>query len=212
MTIFMLVSWPVIHRLNNLNFSESFNCQQSKQPLLLQDQPIEQTFLISKDNLDEISLKVATYKKNIFGKLNFKIKNPSNQVIFFQKIDIQDMKDNEFYDIHLKPNILHKEILYTLQISYEDKTPDRLAFWISQQNCFSGSLSTGESLVENADLLIHFKYKQETFKENFFKLINRISQYKPLFFKTEAILLLFTTFFSLLLFFLFLLIKKLINF
>lgn len=181
---------PFIFLLNNLSFSNYFSCKQSEQPIPLLNGAITQSFTLRKTNLKYISFKPATYTKNINGIIVFRIKDSFDTPLFEKEINTLKLEDNMFYEIEIPKNILKNNQEYSMELNYI-KTPETpLGFWNTKNDCYAGALSVDSKEVINSDLVLYFKFSEKNIISNATILLDRISQYKPLFLKNSSFLLL----------------------
>lgn len=200
----IIIFLPIIYCLyilNNLSFSESFECGQFNQPIVLTKKGISQSFIVSGDNIHAILLKPATYTKIANGKIIFTIKNDRNDIIYSIKKSAVFIIDNQMYELEVPKEVFKKNELYFLNISYDIKKISRtpIAFWATEKDCYHGNLRAGEEKSVSNDLILIQKFSDGNLLTNVGELINRISQYKPIWLKKEKILLLFTLYFLLIL-------------
>jgi len=192
----IIIAFPIFYLLGNISFSKPFNCQQSEKPIPLINKKIIQSFIAFHDNISVLSIKPATYTKTVRAKILFAIKDTRGNLIYTTEKNTIFIEDNKFYKLKIPKNNLSKNNLYFLEISYSQAPKTPIGFWATSENCYEGDLFLGKEKKENSDLLLIQKYSEDSFWANAKELLNRISQYKPLWLKGWKILALFFVYLS----------------
>lgn len=188
-TIFILtflLLLPSAILFNKLSFSEPFSCPQGG-VVNLKSSPITQSFIPFKENLTVLSIKTATYTNPfIIGKVNFSITDKNDQQVFSKDVSMLWFSDNGFYDIRVPEGKLNKGEEYFLSISYSKKPKESFGFWTTKGDCYDGNLII-KNKSNDYDLMMIKKYSQKNTLAGFNELLNRISQYKPIWIKGNAV-------------------------
>ncbi|OGI17685.1 MAG: hypothetical protein A3J63_02740 [Candidatus Moranbacteria bacterium RIFCSPHIGHO2_02_FULL_40_12b] len=183
-SVLAILALPALVLLKNLAFSESFSCPQGNAIPLHKNQHISQSFIPTTDNLTILSIKTATYKRFfIHGTVKLTITDSNNEHIFSKEASTHWFGDNEFYNLHIPISMLKKDSLYSVSIEYIKAPSHLLGFWTTKNNCYEGILHTQDKKNGPADFLIIKKYSQNNILSNTKELLNRMSQYKAIWFK-----------------------------
>jgi len=191
--IAIVILSPIFYLINNLlSFPESFDCKQTRQPIILSDKSLVQSFTPSQKNLATISLKVATYNKIVSGGIILiQIKNKYNESIFEKQIRTIQLEDNKFTKIKIPKEILEKDSQYYLEIKFLKTPKEKIAFWNTDKKCYPGLLSLGDKEIEKSNLIMYLQYSRENKLAGINDLVERMSQYKALWIKDKNIVLIF---------------------
>ncbi len=147
---------------------------------------VGQTFRATEPNLDRVVILLATYERTNTVLLLFSLyENPSVEAPLRTVVAEPDtISNNEYYTFKFPPipDSAGKTFLLSLE-SPEGAPGDAFTAWLGECDCYPGgtALLNGEEQPER-DLAFRVRYNNEV-TSVLDELINRMSQYKPWFFK-----------------------------
>lgn len=188
--IFLVLILPSAALISRLSFSNSKVCWNwgPDQKSTFPKDKLVQSFYPEKDGLRAIVVK-PLLEDDIFdtAEAAFTFKNDQGETIFSRDIRHFAMENNKMFEVLVPPDKFRKEERYYLELSpLVEKKPGHhiLGFWITNGNCYEGSLEVDGKKIKNADLAITFGYSNGGPSANLKALFERIAQYKPLWLKS----------------------------
>jgi hypothetical protein len=144
-----------------------------------------QTFRATEPNLDSVEIMLATYQRTNTSPLLFSLyEYPAEAPLRTVVAEPDSIRDNKYrtFEFASIPDSAGKAFLLTLE-SPEAIQGDAFTAWLSECDCYQGgtALLSGEE-QPGRDLAFRVGYHNEV-TSVLSELINRMSQYKPWFFK-----------------------------
>lgn len=146
---------------------------------------VGQTFRATEPNLDSVEIMLATYQRTNTSPLLFSLyEYPAGAPLRTVVAEPESISDNKYYTFEFAPipDSAGKAFLLTLE-SPEAVLGDAFTAWLSECDCYQGgtALLNGEEQPRR-DLAFRVGYHNQV-TSVLSELINRMSQYKPWFFK-----------------------------
>ena len=122
---------------------------------------VRQTFVADDDNLQAVSVLMATYNRKNFSELKFSLIDGSGKSLFSEMVDASTLKDNSPFKFSFPVVSESKMMKFAIEITAVSGNPGGfVTAWMSKRNAYDeGGLSVNGNIVDG-DLSITMFYKR----------------------------------------------------
>jgi len=197
---FAVIFWNFF---NILSFADSgFNFEgKSKQEKIYPNLSIIQKIKTTDNNFSQVNISVSKFSPKLGDKITLEVKDEScEKVLAKSKIGKLTWSSPNYEKFKFSPIFDSRDKTYCLQFTYIPKQNEQnkkiyLSSYISEESSY---INTGKSIEEQKNRTLELKpaYENGSASKNFSKLIDRMSQYKPDYFKRCSLEILFISSFA----------------
>lgn len=184
---FGIIFWKFLNLLSFSDQSVSFE-EESKKEKMNPNSPIIQKITAKKDNFNQVYVSVNKFSADFGEKVILEVADENCEEIIAQsKIDAFSWNSPGYEKFHFRTIPDSKDKTYCLKFTYVPfkKEQDKKVYISSYPLEGSSLINTGKSIEEQKNRTLKLKpaYENNSAWQNFSHLIERMSQYKPAFFK-----------------------------
>lgn len=120
---------------------------------------IRQTFIATHNNLNTISIQMATYARMNHTHIDFLLYDAKGTEIYKKRVAVKELVDNAFFDLPLPPIANSQNKLFSLYLSSPDSRPgDAGTAWMSSSHDYPDGILIKNGEILSGDLMMRLYY------------------------------------------------------
>lgn len=200
---FAIIFWNFLNILSFTDPGIDFEGK-SKQEKLYPNSPIIQKINATENNFSQVNISISKFSPRLGDKITLEVFDEScEKKLDESKINALSWNSSSYSKFGFKTISDSKDKIFCLKFTYtpSGKEQDKKVYISSHPLEGSSYINTGKSIEEQKNQTLELKpaYGNESNWKNFSQLIDRMSQYKPDFLKTNYLITIFFLSFSLIL-------------